>query len=251
MAYIDLRGHQVWSNEFANNGEPLLSLHGGLSASHRWDWTILPAVEADHHLYSYDRTAHGRTGVRPGYYHFDFQTDEAIAYIEDVIKEPTHMIGHSDGAIISLMVAIKRPDLVKSIVSIGGNFHWDAGFQSGEFDGEIMISEEDASEYAELSPDAPENQIGIIKRAMEVWKSEPNLTTVDLAKIQCPVLVMAGEVEPFSNHHTIDLYEALADADLAIVPGATHSVMKDKPELSLAILKEFYGGLNERDLDQQ
>ena len=112
MGYIDLRGHQLWSNEFADNGEPLLSLHGGLSASHRWDPTILPAVENDHHVYSYDRTAHGRTGIRPGFYHFDFQTDEAIAYIEDVIRKPTHMIGHSDGAIIALMVAIKRPDLV-------------------------------------------------------------------------------------------------------------------------------------------
>ena len=250
MAYLDLRGHQTWSTEFANNGEPLLSLHGGLSASHRWDYLILPAVEDDHHVYSYDRTAHGRTGIRPGFYHFEFQRDEAIAYIEDVIKEPTHMIGHSDGAIISLMVAIKRPDLVKSIVSIGGNFNWDAGFQSGEFDGEIVISEEDAAEYAELSPDAPENQLGIIKRAMAVWKCEPNLTTADLAKIQCPVLVMAGEEEPFSNHHTFDLYESLADADLAIVPGATHSVMKDKPELALAIVKDFYQGLARRALEQ-
>jgi pimeloyl-ACP methyl ester carboxylesterase len=147
------------------------------------------------------------------------------------------------------MVAIKRPDLVKSIVSIGGNFTWDAGFQSGEFDGEILISEEDAAEYAELSPDAPENQLGIIKRAMEVWKVEPTLTVHELAKIQCPVLVMAGEEEPFSNHHTIDLYEALADADLAIVPGATHSVMKDKPELALAILRDFYSGLQNRNLE--
>ena len=243
MAYIDLRGHQVWSNEFANNGEPLLSLHGGLSASHRWDWTILPAVEKQFHMYSYDRTAHGRTGVRPGFYHFEFQRDEAIAYIEDVIKEPTHMIGHSDGGIIPLMVAIARPDLVKSIVAIGANFHWDAGFSGDEFDGEILISEEDSAEYAELSPDSPETQIGIIRKAMEVWKCEPNLTTGDLAKITCPVLVMAGEEEPFSNHHTVDLYEALNDADLAIIPGATHSVMKDKPELALAVIRDFYSGL--------
>jgi len=250
MGYINLRGHQVWSNEFADNGEPLLSLHGGLSASHRWDFTILPAVEHDHHIYSYDRSAHGRTGIRPGYYHFDFQSEEAIAYIEDVIKEPTHMIGHSDGAIIALMVAIKRPDLVKSVVSIGANYHWDAGFPEDTFDGEIIISEEDAAEYADISPDHPDTQIGIIKKAMDVWRCEPNLTKSDLAKISCPVLVMAGEVEPFSNHHTVDLYESLADADLAIVPGATHSVTKDKPELARAIIKDFYVGLSTRGLEE-
>ena len=240
MAYLDLRGHQLWSNEYAKNGEALLSLHGGLSASHRWDYLILPAVEADHHVFSYDRSAHGRTGIRPGYYHFEFQAEEAIAYIEDVIKGPTHMIGHSDGGIIALLVAIKRPDLVKSIVAIGTNFHWDAGFAASEFDGEITISEEDAAEYAELSPDHPDTQRSIIEKAMAVWKSEPNIDRSDLANINCPVLVMAGEEEPFSNHHTIELYESLADADLAIIPGATHSVMKDKPELALAVIRDFY-----------
>ena len=249
MGYIDLRGHQLWSNEFADNGEPLLSLHGGLSASHRWDWTILPAVENDHHVYSYDRTAHGRTGIRPGFYHFDFQTDEAIAYIEDVIRKPTHMIGHSDGAIIALMVGIKRPDLVLSIISIGANYHWDAGFGAEEFIGEIFIGEEDAAEYAALSPDHPDTQIEIIRKAQDVWRSEPNLTRTDLAKIQCPVLVMAGEVEPFSTQHTVDLYESLADADLAIVPGATHSVTQDKPELALAMIKDFYAGLSTRGVE--
>lgn len=81
---------------------------------------------------------------------------------------------------------------------------------------------------------------------MEIWKTEPNLTTAELDKIQCPVLVMAGQDEPFSNHHTIDLYEALSDAKLAIVPGASHSVTKDKPELALAIIKDFYAGLSMR-----
>ena len=60
---------------------------------------------------------------------------------------------------------------------------------------------------------------------------------------------MAGEVEPFSTQHTVELYESLTDADLAIVPGATHSVTQDKPELALAIIKEFYAGLSTRGLE--
>ncbi len=97
MAYINLRGHQTWSVEYANNGEPLLLLHGGLSATENFDFHILPAVEDRFHVYGYDRSAHGRTGMREGFYHFDFQRDEAIAYIEDVIGTPTHLLGHSDG----------------------------------------------------------------------------------------------------------------------------------------------------------
>ena len=74
MAYIDLRGHKVWSVEGEENGAPLLLLHGGLSSTESFDWQVMPAVGHRFHVYGYDRTAHGRTPVREGYYHFDFQT---------------------------------------------------------------------------------------------------------------------------------------------------------------------------------
>ena len=120
-SYIDLRGHKVFSYEWPQDGEAVVLLHGGLSQTSHWDTNILPAVEDSFNVFGYDRTGHGFTGDRDGSFHFDFQTNEAIEYLEDVVKEPAHLIGYSDGANIALMVAIKRPDLVKSIVSIAAN----------------------------------------------------------------------------------------------------------------------------------
>lgn len=71
--YIDLRSHQVYSYEWDNNGEALVLLHGGLSQTSHFDFTVLPAVEKTHHVFGYDRTAHGFTGDREGSMHFDFQ----------------------------------------------------------------------------------------------------------------------------------------------------------------------------------
>ena len=84
----------------------------------------------------------------------------------------------------------------------------------------------------------------IIRKAYEVWKSEPTMTTSDLAKITCPVLVMAGDDEPFSNQHTVELFEALPNAQLAIVPGSSHAVVKEKPETVQSIIRTFNKGLN-------
>ena len=238
--YLELRGHKTWSKEWANNGEPALLLHGGLSATEDWEEGALPAVEDKFHVFAYDRTAHGRTGIREGFYHFDFQCDEAIAYIEDVIGAPTHLLGWSDGGIISLLVALKRPDLVKSIVAIGTNYHWDAGMPFNDEPIVVNVSEEDAAEFADRSPDPAHIQAEIIQRAFEVWRTEPNLTSADLAKIKCPVLVLTGDDEPFSNHHTVELYEALPNGRLAIIPGASHYVVKEKNELAVATIKDFY-----------
>ena len=237
MSYINLRGHQTWSVEYSHQGEPLLLLHGGLSATENFAPHILPAVQDRFHVYGYDRTAHGRTGIREGFYHFDFQRDEAIAYIEDVIGSPTHLLGHSDGGIIALLVAIARPDLVLSIIATGANYTWDAGLTLG---GEVTISDENRAEFAERSPDSPETLDRIIYKAYEVWESEPNMTPAELATITCPVLVVNGDDEPFSPHHAVDLYEALPDGRLAIIPGSPHATHKVKPHLLIPIIQDFY-----------
>lgn len=230
-------GHPLFTYEYSKRGEATLLLHGGLSSTESWDWTILPALKG-RHTFAYDRSAHGRSASRPGYYHFDFQTDEAIAFIETEIKEPVHLIGWSDGGIISLMIALKRPDLVRSIVSIGTNFHYSATPQFEE-DIVIELSDEDRARWQEKSPEPAPMQEIIIRKAYEVWKSEPTMTTSDLAKITCPVLVLAGDDEPFSNLHTVELFEALPNAQLAIVPGTSHAVVKEKPETVQSIIRNF------------
>lgn len=236
MSYINLRGHSVWSTEHSGKGEPVVLLHGGLSSTESWDYLVLPALKR-RHVFAYDRTAHGRTKIREGFYHFDFQVDEAIAYLEDVVQKPAHLIGWSDGAIIALLVAIKRPDLVKSLVSIGGNYHYDCGL-SLEF-----IQDTSEEEYAKFEtrsgqPRAILDQIK--KKAFDVWASEPTMTTAQLATISCPVLVLAGDDEPFSLAHTVSLFESLQDGRLAVIPGSSHSFVKEKPELLQAMIKDFY-----------
>jgi pimeloyl-ACP methyl ester carboxylesterase len=234
-------GHQLFTYEYNRKGESTLLLHGGLSSTESWDWTVLPALKG-RQVFAYDRSAHGRTASREGFYHFEFQTKEAIAFIEEVIKEPVHLLGWSDGGIISLMVALKRPDLVRSIVSIGTNFHYSA---TPQFEEEVVIelSDEDRARWAEKSPEPAHMQEVIIRKAYEVWKSEPNMSTSDLASITCPVLVLCGDDEPFSNQHTVELYESLPNAQLAIVPGTSHAVVKEKPETVQSIIKNFNKGL--------
>ena len=65
-SYTNLRGHQVWNYEWANNGEALVMLHGGMSATEDWDKYMLPAFESTHHVFAYDRTGQGRQRAGPG-----------------------------------------------------------------------------------------------------------------------------------------------------------------------------------------
>ena len=50
---------------------------------------------------------------------------ETIGVLEQVVGGPAHLVGWSDGGIVGLLVALRRPDLVDRLVLIGANFHFD------------------------------------------------------------------------------------------------------------------------------
>ena len=239
--YINLRNHQVYNYEWDHEGEAVVLLHGGLSKTSSWDYLMVPPLEDEFHVFAYDRTGHGFTGDQPGSLHFEFQCQEAIAYLEDVVKEPAHLIGYSDGGIIALMVAIKRPELVKSIVAIGANYHYSAPLKDFL---EARVSEEDQAEYNLISPDAPHTLLEKTIRMNEIWKTEPDISLSAIASIQCPVLVMAGDDDVIAHDHTISLYEALPLGQLAIIPGTSHGLVKEKPALLIAVIMQFLEDLS-------
>ena len=234
---INLRGHDVFTFQWPKRGEPLVILHGGLSHSEKTKKYLLPAVKRDFKVFAYDRTGHGRTANQKGSFHFNFQTKELIAFLEDVVKEPAHLIGISDGANIALMAAIARPELIRSVVSIGGNT---TASQIRMKFGKPEVSAESQAEHDRISPDHPSELIKKVATAFKVWKSEPSIAITKLAKIKCPVLVLAGDDDVISAKESEKIYQAITNARLAIVPGSSHAVIKEKTELVQALLKDFY-----------
>jgi pimeloyl-ACP methyl ester carboxylesterase len=238
MKYLTVSGYPLWSFEWTNDGEVVLLLHGGLSDTDSFAEVIVSPLEDSFHLFGYDRAGHGRSADQPGSFYFDFQRDEAIAFITEIIKKPVHLVGYSDGANIALMVAIARPELVKSIVSIAANFNADGIVDLPEFD-PAGISDEYRAEYAQMSPDAPETLDFKVAKMHEIWKVEPSINVSDIAQIKVPTLVMAGDDDVVKHSHSIELYEALPLGQLAIVPGTSHALVKEKPGLVTALIQSF------------
>jgi pimeloyl-ACP methyl ester carboxylesterase len=245
MEYKNVSGYPLWSYEWANNGEAVLLLHGGLSNTDSYADVMVPALENSFHLFAYDRAGHGRSADQPSSFHFDFQRDEAIAYISEVVKQPVHVVGYSDGAIIALMVAIARPELIKSIVSIAGNFTPAGLVKIPTFDPAIdQITEEERTSYAAMSPDAPETLVAKIAKMHRIWEVEPSIEITDIAQIKVPVLVMAGDDDGVKHSHSVELFEALPLGQLAIVPGTSHGLVKEKPKLVTELIKSFLSDLS-------
>lgn len=239
--YIDLLGHQIWAYQYENNGEPIVVLHGGLSTSEKILPYLLPAIEHNKTVYAYDRSGHGRTGYREGAFDMNHQRDELIQFLERVVREGAHLIGHSDGANCAVMVALKRPDLVKSVVAIGPALNpKDLVFDAPE---NVSPSVEDQAEHDALSPDAPELFPRKFAECFAMWARDPQISPAELGAIKAPTLFLQGDDDVISNA-TAELYaKSVKDGRLSIIAGASHDVIKEKTELVQGALKDFYANL--------
>ena len=68
---------------------------------------------------------------------------------------------------------------------------------------------------------------------------EPNLQASELAKVTCRSLVMFSDDDLVTLSHAVEMYDALPNAELAIVPGTSHFVTQEKPDLVDKLVVDF------------
>lgn len=239
---VVLDGVATWYEE-AGRGEPLVYLHGGFSDSRELE--PLRDRYAEHvHVYAPDRRGHGRTPDVDGDFSYGVFADDTIAFLEEVVGGPAHLVGFSDGATTALLVALRRPDLVQRVVMISGQFHHD-GLVEGFFgddpaaDAAAMADSPLAARYAEVSPDGAAHFTVTAEKVIRMALTDPTLTTDDVARVQARTLVVCSDDDVVSLEHSIALFRALPDAELAVVPGTSHVLILEKPELLGTIVLDF------------
>ncbi len=216
---MDLRGVRTWYGE-VGEGPPLVMLHPG-GVDSRSLAVNVAALGAHFHVWLPERRGHGRTPDVDGPYGYDVFADDTVQFLEQVVGGPARLFGMSDGAIVALHVAMKRPLLVERLVLAGGVFHTD-GWLPGVL---VAPDESQASEFE--------------RKLYGMHIRQPRLTRDDLATIRCRTLVMVGDDDEMNPEHTLALYQGLPVGELAIVPGTSHGFLVEKPDICNALLLEF------------
>ena len=101
--------------EGPDNGPPILLIHG---IGGMWQ-NFLDVYDLIHdrwHVFAIDLRGHGKSGHTDAGYDFtDYPSDVAL-FVSEVIAQPTVIWGHSLGAITTMGVAGKIPDLVSAAI---------------------------------------------------------------------------------------------------------------------------------------
>ena len=213
--YVAINDFPTWIED-QGSGTPVLLLHGGLSNSDDMLAPFAPLTDR-FRLVVFDRRGHGRTADTDAAFHYSDMADEACGVLERVVGEPAHLVGHSDGANVALLVVLRRADLVRSLVLISANYRAD-GLVPGVFDHfepESDVASQLLPPYAERSPDGAEHFPVMMKKRMAMIAAEPTMTEADLARVGAPALVLVGDDDISTLAHTCSLYESLPAGQLA------------------------------------
>ena len=205
-----------------------------------WSDQTAALVGAGYKVYAPERRGHGRTPDGPDPLSYAGMADETIGFIDELVKQPTHVIGLSDGAVVGALVAMRRPDIVRRLILIGSYFNPE-GQAPGSLDwmrGFRKPNEWIRESHERLSPDGPEHLLTFLKKTVDMWESEPNIKLADLTTIKSPTLLLQGDDDIVLVEHSAAAARAITHGRLAVLPGS-HLLPWESPALVNALLISF------------
>jgi pimeloyl-ACP methyl ester carboxylesterase len=241
--YVDLDGVNTYY-EISGTGEPLVLLHGGMCTIDTFQ-ELAAELAPSFRVHLPERRGHGRTADVDGPITYATMAADTVAYLEAMGTGPVHVAGWSDGAVVGLLVALTRPDLVRSLVFIGNPLTLEG--LPAEMQGMLEHMTVDAlppflrDMYGAVSPDGPEHFDAVFAKLAPTWADLPCVDMSELAHLKLPVLVVAGDQDMITVEHAEEIRRTIPGARLAILPG-THALPMERPALVASLIGDFEAG---------
>lgn len=239
--YLDVDGVATY-HEVTGDGDPVVLLHGGLCTAETLDAQVA-ALAPHHRVHVPERYGHGRTRDVDGPLTYEGMARHLVRYLDALGVTSAHLAGWSDGALVALLVALRRPGLVRTLVLID-QFLTADGARPGYWtimDGltEDALPPEMVAAARALSPDGPGRFPVVLAKLHALWTGETGVEIADLVHVTVPTLLLAADGGGSTLAHLADVHRALPDSQLAVVPGTSHGLPLEKPELVNRLILDF------------
>jgi pimeloyl-ACP methyl ester carboxylesterase len=232
------------------SGSPIVILHGG------WGYEVYPfdrqiaALETDHRIVIPDRTGYGGSG-RLERQEIDFHrraADETLAVIDALGLERPIVWGHSDGAVIALLVALAAPERIGGVIAEAAHFFRNKPSSRAFFD--AMMTDPDGLGERVVAVLMREHGSGwrdVIRNNGAVWRRladerrtpDEDLYGGRLSGLRVPVLLIHGARDPRTEPAELDaLRAALGAAHVGADLGRPEGGASSAPTIRVAVLAE-------------
>jgi pimeloyl-ACP methyl ester carboxylesterase len=244
-------------------GEALILLHGGQGDYRSWE-PQMKVLSLQFRVISYSRRYNypNNNPLTAKYHSAYTEADDLAALIRKLGLGRVHLIGTSIGAFTALVLAVKHPEMVRSLVLAEPPVHqwvkdspngaaaykefmttiWEPAteaFKTGDDQGAMRILVDGfagTGRFDNLPPEgvplhADAMQNARFFRAMTLsFDPFPNLSKAKVGRLRIPVLIITGE-NTIKIHKLVneELARLLPKAEQAIIPKAGHGSPRENP----------------------
>lgn len=226
--YASVNGISLYYETYGS-GKPLLMLHGNGGSIEAFRNQI-PFFEKHFRVIAIDSRLQGKSGGSPDKISYDLMASDFCALLDRLNIDSAYVLGWSDGGIDGLIMAMMCPQKVKMLAVSGANVVPDS----------TALPYSDIrwmKNFVEHDTTASKTEIALNKMMLE----QPNIPYADLARIHCPVLVMAGDHDIIKPEHTLKIFQSIPGAALCIFPNSHHGVCQQHPDLFNRVVMDFFG----------
>jgi pimeloyl-ACP methyl ester carboxylesterase len=254
--------------EAGEGGEPLLLVHGFTGSKEDFAAEVLRLAGRGYHVVAPDHRGHGSSDQPQDESSYSFQTfaNDMVALVDALGWQTFDLLGHSMGGMIVQHIALSHPHRVTRLILMDTHHGpvsgvdpslVDLGVQMAHSDGmpaiaEIMKLGADPLAnpvHAKMCEDIPGYQEWCDAKFLRAspymfaamlrsfTESADRLET--LRGVACPTLVLVGELDAPFRGASQRMADTIADARLAIIPGAGHSPQLEAPDAWRAAIDDF------------
>lgn len=217
----------------------------------------------DYRCIAFDFRGQGKSQVTKSGYDMDTLAEDLIALLDELKIEKCHLVGLSMGGYVAQRVALKRPDLLNSLVLLDTAAEAEKAEEKAEYEkllkaihwlglkkvsnkvmpimfGHTFLSDKTRKKErkAYLNYIKANNKKGVIRATRGVIERDEVLSR--LSEIKLPTLMVVGNEDVATPYEQAQkIHFAIAGSKLAVIEGSGHSTPLEQPEKLNEVIGTF------------
>jgi pimeloyl-ACP methyl ester carboxylesterase len=243
--YAAISGLQLYYEVHGSGGRPLVLLHGGLQTIDQCFAHLIPDLAERRQVIAVELQGHGHTGdiqrpMRP-----ESLAEDVVGLLDHLGFDRADVFGFSLGGIVALTMGLRHPQRVGKLVIASVDCRPNHAEFERPDDPDVarrMPTEADFQAmrdgYRQVAPepddfDAMAEKTSSMVHSLDGWSDE------QLGWLTAPCLVLVGDTDFVPLPNAVAMFDALPQAELAVLPATTHMGVTRHTERVLALVGPF------------
>jgi pimeloyl-ACP methyl ester carboxylesterase len=259
MGFVKVNNYNI-NYTVEGSGESLLFIHGLGSDSTDWEKQI-DYFSPHFKVIAIDLRGHGKSEKIKEKITIEDFAEDVYKVLMTIDADNVHIVGLSLGGMIALDLAVKHPEIIKTLTIVNSRPEYKLRSLRQFFSGlsrliiiQLFGMKASAAHIVKQIFPQPEQE-DIRKRFVAKWMLNDKKSYIktllaiagwnietELHKIKCPVLIIASEFDYTSVDFKRQYKQKIFDSKLIIITDSYHAVTEDQPEKLNSVLADFLKG---------